>query len=66
LLFGLNGMKLDVLDGRTSSTRRLCASKPTIKTSASIATTFFDQSRTVTKHTPGGFGNCDGEHRMCW
>jgi hypothetical protein len=34
-------MKLDVLDGRTSSTRRLFASKRTIKISASIATTLW-------------------------
>jgi hypothetical protein len=45
-LFGLNGMKLDVLDGRTSCTCRACASTRTIKISASIATTVFGSSRT--------------------
>jgi hypothetical protein len=34
-------MKLDVLDGRTSSTNRAFASDRTIKISASIATTFW-------------------------
>jgi hypothetical protein len=41
LRLGLNGMKRDVLDGRTSSTSRACASDRTIKISASIATTIF-------------------------
>jgi hypothetical protein len=34
-------MKLDVLDGRTSSTNRAFASNRTMKISASIATTFW-------------------------
>ena len=40
-LLGLNGMKLDVLDGRTSFANRAFASDRTMKISASIATTFW-------------------------
>jgi len=39
-VLGLNGMKLEVLDGRTSSTNRALASDRTIKISDSMATTF--------------------------
>lgn len=41
----LNGMKQDVLDGRTLSTSRTSASDRTIKISASIATTFSDRKQ---------------------
>jgi hypothetical protein len=66
-LFGLNGMKLDLLDGKTSSTSRAFASDRTIKISASIATTFWIR----TAEQPPRYGrpvhpkNCDRQHTIC-
>jgi hypothetical protein len=60
-------MKLDVLDGRTSSTRRPFASKRTIKISASIATTLWiktaKQPRSYARPVPPK--NCDPQHNIC-
>jgi hypothetical protein len=65
-LLGLNGMKRDVLDGRTSSTSRARASDRTIKISASIATTIFGSSRTAICYgVPVPPKNCDRQHNIC-
>jgi hypothetical protein len=47
-LFGLNGIKREALDGRTSCASRLSASSRIIKISASIATTLDQNGRTAT------------------